>query len=46
MKRLGGCLLQLVLFLVLLPLVMAMPPLAFFFLAWIVFTAHFLRKDQ
>jgi hypothetical protein len=44
--RLGGCLLRLVLFVVLLPLVLAMPPLAFFFLAWIVFTAYYLRKDQ
>ena len=44
--KVGGCLMQLVLFVVLLPVVLAMPPLAFFFFAWIVFTAYYLRKDQ
>ena len=46
MKRLFGCLLRLLLFLVLLPIVMAMPPLLFFFFSWMVFTGYFLRKDK
>ena len=41
-----GCLLRLLLAVALLPLVMAMPPLAFFFFMWIAWTAFFLERDK
>ena len=44
--KLGGCLLQTLVFVALLPLVMAMPPLVFFLVAWMAFTAHYLRKNR
>ena len=40
-----GCLLRLLVFLVLLPIVFAMPTLAFFIFAWATWTAYFLSKD-
>lgn len=40
-----GCLLRFVVFLSLLPIVFAMPPLAFFFFAWAVWTGYFLRRE-
>ena len=45
MKNVGGCLLRFLLFLVLLPIVWAMPPLAFFVFAWVAWTGYFLRRE-
>ncbi len=39
-----GCLLRLLVFLVLLPIVVAMPPLVFFMFAWCVWTAFYLKR--
>lgn len=41
-----GCLLRFLLFLVMVPVVLAMPPLALFVFAWMAWTAYFLRKEQ
>ena len=46
MRKLFGCLIKFFLFLVLLPLMAAMPPLVYFFFMWMVFTAYFLRHDK
>ena len=42
----GGFLLQFLIFLVLLPIVVLMPPMVFFLFAWVAWTAHYLRKGQ
>jgi hypothetical protein len=41
-----GCLIKCLLFLVLLPVVMTLPPLAYFFLMWMAFTDYFRRRDE
>ena len=40
----GGCLLRLLLFLILLPIVLTMPPLAFSVFAFFAYTLYFYRK--
>jgi hypothetical protein len=40
----GGCLLKILLFLVVFPLVLVMPPLAFALFAFLSFTLYFYRK--
>ncbi len=42
-----GCLLKILMFLVLLPIVLALPPVAFLIFAFCAWTGYFLeRKDQ
>jgi hypothetical protein len=43
--KLVGCLLKTVLFLILLPVVCALPPVGFALFTFVVWTAYFLRKD-
>jgi hypothetical protein len=40
----GGCVLKIVLFLVVFPLVLVMPPLALAIFMFLAFTLHFYRK--
>ncbi len=42
----GGFLLRFLIFLVLLPIVALMPPAVFFLFAWVVWTAHYLRRES
>ncbi len=41
-----GCLARVLVFLILFPIVLAMPPVAFFIFSFAVWTGYFLRKDR
>jgi hypothetical protein len=40
----GGCLLKILVFLVVFPIVLVMPPVAFAIFMFVAFTSHFFRK--
>ena len=44
--KLVGCLARVLVFLILLPVVLTLPPVGFALFTFVVWTAYFLRKDQ
>jgi Na+-transporting NADH:ubiquinone oxidoreductase subunit NqrD len=46
LRRIGGCLLLLVAFPVLVIVLALLPPVAFFLVSWVIWTVYFYRKDN